>query len=372
MKHYVICGNYGATNIGDEAVLDGILFELKSFFPQGTITVLSYNPDNTRCLHDVDSLPLLPFGIRSLYRCVFQGGLKKTLKAIRSCDIFFLGGGALFTDEKFFAILLWGWHFFIALLFHKPVYIYAQSLGPLDTFWGKHICRWLFFRASFLSFRDKESIQFLESLGITHPALFRPDPAFQIQTQSYHSLPFELKKGSYIVVSIRDWIKKVDNFESLLASFFDEISLQYGLKFVFLPFQEIKDSDLLVLNKIFDLVKNKKNVHIFNFSFNKNTYQDVISLIASAEMVIGMRLHCLIFATQSAIPFLPLCYSSKTWAFLRYLDYESYGLSIHDLTLDQLKEKFQTLYENRDQVRSHLISKEGIIKEHLQEVLKMV
>ena len=57
-----ICGNYGATNIGDEMILRGIVSTIRSIKQDAEITVLSHNPEETSKRYEVNSCYFLPFG----------------------------------------------------------------------------------------------------------------------------------------------------------------------------------------------------------------------------------------------------------------------------------------------------------------------
>ena len=47
---------------------------------------------------------------------------------------------------------------------------------------------------------------------------------------------------------------------------------------------------------------------------------EVFSVLSEAEILIGMRLHSLIYATTLAIPALPICYDPKISAFMESLN----------------------------------------------------
>jgi len=61
----VIAGNYGANNLGDEMILEGLLKLLNDVVPDAKITVLSSEPKDTKKRHKVKSLNLFPAGFRS-------------------------------------------------------------------------------------------------------------------------------------------------------------------------------------------------------------------------------------------------------------------------------------------------------------------
>src|SRR5579862_7188054 len=93
MKHIVISGNYGATNLGDEAILKSILQTLSKVYPDAKISVMTSHPG-------AHGFAMVPAGVRSFFRGVQNGSFRKTLKVFKECDLVLFGGGGLFTDEK--------------------------------------------------------------------------------------------------------------------------------------------------------------------------------------------------------------------------------------------------------------------------------
>jgi polysaccharide pyruvyl transferase WcaK-like protein len=81
-----ISGSYGGMNLGDEAILEGILGELRASL-RCEITVFSRNPPDTLARHKVERA-LNP---RSLTR-------REVTPAIRELDLLVLGGGGILYD----------------------------------------------------------------------------------------------------------------------------------------------------------------------------------------------------------------------------------------------------------------------------------
>ncbi len=323
--------------------MDGILEQLKKKYPEDKPVVLSYNPRQTESLHQVESHYLIPGGIRSFARGIFKGEIFKTLKAIKKSDIFILGGGGLLTDEKLYAVFLWSFHVFVAKLLGKKIWIYANSIGPLNTKIGRFLTRKVGESASFISVRDQLSLDLLQNLKITQKIDLVPDPAFSLSLNSYllnpvsFSLPnYQLPTTNYFVINLRPWIKHQSKIKTVFPAFIDYLIEKYQIKVILLPFQKLKDNDERLLTQILQEVKNKDHVELKPFNPD---YREVLPLIAGAKLVIAMRLHALIFAHLLHTPFLSLTYSSKIAGFLKSINQEKNSLNLEDLTLESLKEK---------------------------------
>ena len=87
-RHIALLGYYGYDNIGDEAVLEGIVFALRQSAAKRNvkldITVLSADPDTTRKRCDVNATD--------------RKNIKNVISALNKCDALVVGGGSLFQD----------------------------------------------------------------------------------------------------------------------------------------------------------------------------------------------------------------------------------------------------------------------------------
>src|SRR6185437_14057352 len=105
-------------NLGDEAILDGIVSQLRKSLPV-EVTVFSRNPADTLSRHDVErAIP-----VRDLTR-------KEVTPEIQRLDLLIIGGGGIFFDGEAETFLR---EVFIAQEIGVPVAVYAVSAGPLTT-----------------------------------------------------------------------------------------------------------------------------------------------------------------------------------------------------------------------------------------------
>ena len=80
----LICGAYGMSNAGDEAVLDALLAEMRSIDPLMPVTVLSRTPAETREKHGVNAIHM--FNVPAF------------LRVMRRSKLYVNGGGSLIQD----------------------------------------------------------------------------------------------------------------------------------------------------------------------------------------------------------------------------------------------------------------------------------
>jgi polysaccharide pyruvyl transferase WcaK-like protein len=96
----LICGNYGATNLGDEAILQSILQCVASVFPEAHVQVVSANPELTAKQYGIQTVSKIPAGFRSMFKGIFSKRLMETLREYQYADAVIFGGGGLFSDEN--------------------------------------------------------------------------------------------------------------------------------------------------------------------------------------------------------------------------------------------------------------------------------
>lgn len=350
-KKIVICGNYGATNLGDEAILDGILKLVKLADSKNEVTVLAPDYRTAESVHKVKALPILPCGLKSFIKGLFGGTIWKTIDAIRKCDLFILGGGGLFTDEKLMAIIIWSMQAKFAQIFKKPVFCLGQSVGPLSTSFGKIKTAEVFKKSFKITVRDNMSADLLEGFGIDQVNVLA-DPAFCLDLE----LSAAASAEKYIVMSLREW-QNVSPEQ--YAKFIIDVWKKYQLKTVLVPFQIATDNDLNILNKVYEEVKNDCNepiVELFEYDLD---YIKTVELIAKSTAVVGMRLHSLIFATICHKPFLALNYSTKVRGLIEDLGMGEYVLRLNE-DAEKMMTYFEALMSNYEKIQN------GLTEAHLR------
>jgi polysaccharide pyruvyl transferase CsaB len=339
----LICGNYGATNIGDEAILAGILELLKKHKPDFQIKALSFNPESTRHLHKVESNYFLPFGVRSFLRGIFGGQIFKTIKSIKQSDVFVLGGGGLFSNESFRAPLIWGMHAFAAKILGKPVIIIGQSVDEISSKLMRWVTRKVFEKAQKISVRDEVSIKILEKMLIKN-ALLTADPAWILQEKFKETTPDETEKT--VIISLREYKRKNPKTILEMAKFAENLH-QKGYHCIFTAFQKIRSFDLELIDKITKILKDRS----IPFSvFSPNSPHTMLRHMRRATALVGMRLHSNIFASMAEIPFISISYSDKVTSFVKKMQMEDFYINSQELDSALLLEKFESLEQNRSEI----------------------
>jgi polysaccharide pyruvyl transferase CsaB len=271
----VLSGYYGFGNLGDEALLAGLVEGLRArgIEPQ----VLSGNPAATRALH----------GVAAAHR---YAGLVPTL--LRS-DVVVSGGGGLLQDgtsrrSLAYYLTVIG----LARKLGKRVVVYGQSVGPLSDEGRRRVGRAL--KGLPVAVRDATSVALLAELGLSaervaDSALLLPAPA-------------RSEAGGPVVLVPRSGH---DDLNDALAAA-GRLLREAGLEVATLSLHEREDAT--AAQRVAQATQATRL-----FAANP---AEALAHLAAARYVLSVRLHGLILAARVGVGFAGLVYDPKVAGFL--------------------------------------------------------
>ena len=344
----VIAGNFGAKNLGDEMILDGMISMLREILPDPRIIVLSGDPDETSQRHGIKGVKMVPAGFRSI---LFDR--KKDIKAIKKCKYFILGGGGLFGSLKFKANIIWAVQAFTAYFYKKPVLCLGQSVGPITNFFLKKLVSKVFQKSKLIVVRDNESKTNLQNIGVTKEIFVYPDFAF------YKNIRKTENRSNTVVVALRQMEGLDDDFIEEISKFLNYLHEKENKKIQFINFQEGPNSDQIlherILPKVNGVVEQIKTEEI----------EEVENAFRKSSLVLGMRLHSIITALKTSTPFIAINYASKVKSFLKYAGYESLMIDLEDIRFDELKSLYRRAKNKEIRFTKELDRAQSLIKSSL-------
>ncbi|WP_261131762.1 polysaccharide pyruvyl transferase CsaB [Bacillus sp. Marseille-Q3570] len=288
----VISGYYGFNNIGDEAILASIIQSLREIQPDIEIVVLSNKPEVTKSTYGVEAIDRWKF--------------KVILKALKDSDGLISGGGSLLQDQTGWkSVPYYSGIMYLAKLLKKPVYMYAQGIGPLDRFFNRWIVKVVLNKINRITVRDEESKKLLETLKVKKNISIVPDPVMGYKADNLNSdwLAGQDFKKPTVTVSVRDW-KGLEDFKRKVAVALDCLVDNEQVDIIFIPMHGFHDHNTSV--EVARLMKTPSRIAPYDASI-----EEKIAIIGSSEFLFGMRLHSLIFAGVVGTPFLALSYDPK-------------------------------------------------------------
>lgn len=349
-NHYdaIISGYYGFKNVGDDAMLMAIIDNLSMSKKDLRVLVLSKNPLETRRVYNVDSTNRV--------------NLLQILFTMRNSKLFISGGGSLIQDNTstrsliYYLGMIW-----LAKKMKMKVMIYANGIGPLNKKNNRNLTKYVVNKVDVITLREELSFKELTSLNINRPEIHvTADPAFTIQAESSEQTDYLLSsegidpKAPYIGISVRKWSGH-DKFETTLANIADYIIESYGIGVLFIPMHY--PGDLVIIENILAKMKNK------GFAIRKkHSVPEILGIIGKTQLLIGMRLHALIFAASIGVPIVGIVYEPKVEGFLEYSNQASAG-HVNSLEFDKMKKVIDDVWNNRERIKKELSITTASLKE---------
>ena len=229
-KKIGILDHMGYGNLGNTAIQEAMIANIKRRLPNALLFGFTLNPDDTRKRHNIESYPIrwsypgrndseaggpiaigqnLTMSLKSvLKRFPLLYGFGKPIynflqeiahlissyKILRSLDLLIISGAGQLMDS-------WGgpWSHvynvfkfsFLAKLSNTTLFILNEGAGPLEHPLSKFFARWSVRLAEYTSFRDAESQALLSDLGDKTKTHVYPDTAYALDLRDYikDSLP---------------------------------------------------------------------------------------------------------------------------------------------------------------------------------------
>lgn len=335
-----ISGSYGGMNLGDEAILEGILGPLRASVP-AEITVFSRNPGDTLARHGVERA----INVRTLTR-------KEAMHEVRDLDLLILGGGGILYDRDVMAYLR---EVFIAHELGVPVMVYAISAGPLESGSSRKAVHAALSEAAVISVRDSFGYRLLEDVGISREIHLTADPALLLGPDP---LPFEALHAEgvdfdrhLIGFSVREPGPAApdidpDEYYALLANAADYVVERYDANVVFVAMEK---TDVQHSHAVVSHMQNAERAEILRRRYSA---RQVLDIVGHFDFAIGMRLHFLIFAALRGVPFVALPYASKVSGLLEDLALEMPPLG--DVGIGQLLARVDRSWDTRTQIHKRI------------------
>ncbi len=327
----VICGAYGRGNGGDEAILKAILVQLREIDPDMPFWVMSRKKKETRALNKTKSMYI--FNIFSFIR------------SLRSAKIFVNGGGSLIQDVTSSRSL----YFYLFTLQAAKwcgckIIMYGCGIGPIDLPRNKRIAAKILDRtADLITLRDTVSLELLKEMKVQKPEIIlAADPSVNLRRGApgevefaflSEKVPPEIPKIGFC---LRNW-PTFSNPQAIAAAA-DYAYEKYGVTPVFLPVEMPKD--MSAADRVVAFMKAP-----YYLCTRRHTVEELIDMLGSMEVVVGMRLHSLIFATAGGSPVIGISYDIKVESFVHDID-SAACIPLAELSAEKLYEKIDQAMKN--------------------------
>jgi len=300
-KLVVVSGYYGFNNLGDEAILEELVSELKTLVALEDIVVLSQDPNATANL----------YGVKAINR--WQ--ISKIAGLMGQTKLFISGGGGLFQDTgSIKSVIYYGGLINIARMAGAKVMVYAQGLGPLKAQLSKILTRQTFRRVSTIAVRDPGSQKMLRDWQID--STLTGDPVWlltpgRLPEAIVKDLDRAKEQGKLLALSLRAGGGFDSEHIACLAETLIK-TIKEPCTVMLLPLQKNQDTEpLAYFRECYQKLGGKTLEPDTSLLARPSQW---LALLGAADLLIGMRLHSLIMALSAEVPVIGIAYDPKVKA----------------------------------------------------------
>jgi len=360
----LISGYCGFGNVGDEAILKVMLRELGTELPAAHFSVVSGDPQSTAARYsDVEAIDRLDLG--------------EVAARIRGADLVIQGGGGLYQDYHGFSVVdlfrnppqgmaLYATIPMLAGIYNKPCMMYAQGIGPLFSREARDFLRTICHFFDAFTVRDDAARDLLQEIGVpTENMLVTADPAFGLTPSSSERVRgilgnegiSEQLTGPILGVSVRPWRWAGDPavWEGEIAAALDAFLEKHkDVSVLMIPFQlndVLHENDLFQALRIQERMRYRQQVFAIQRLYDA---EDIAGIIGRCSLVLGMRLHALIFAGLTATPMVSLAYDPKVTHLMGRLRCEEFNFELDGVTADSLFQGLEKAWATKDDIERQL------------------
>jgi polysaccharide pyruvyl transferase WcaK-like protein len=397
----------GGGNLGDEATLDAVAGNIKRRWPSAVIVAFSMNPDDTETRHGIMSHPLqrkgwsigyTPAGpeapvkerVKALtrkYRAVFYllkatnavvrlpsevfrelSFLVSSRRHIKSLDLLIISGGGQLTEKDGpwgFPYTIFKW---VVLARSAGVRCIFLNLGagpltrPLSKFFVTRALR----AADYVSLRDDKSRALVREIGFTGESRVCPDSVYSLDVATTNGSLLQ-RRAQPIVgfapmpypdpdprgyraeknqIVYGELIRKLATFASWLAG------QSYGLTI----FGTDIGVDPLAIEDLQMALRSHHGIPSSQYSVSHSikSTQDLLATMSEMHYVVTCRFHGVVFAHLLNKPVLAIAHHPKVIDLMTELELSSYCVDIRNFDLKQLTERFASMVNNAEEIKSRM------------------
>jgi len=331
------CGYYGFGNLGDEAVLAGLVRGLRQAGYAGTLTVLSADAGYTERAHGVQAIP--------------RTDLRAVWKAMRQSRVFVLGGGSLIQDVTSARSVVYylGMHALARRTGCRVAWV-GQGIGPLRRGWVRRWTAAAARQADVVIARDPTSAELLRSMGVSHVqsgadlSFLLPDADTERGWELLQR--FGVRRGrALMAIAPRPYAGAQARLVQWFCSLARYAGRACGAQVLLLPMHASRDRELVE-----EIARGVTNSIALVEPLSVMAVKEVL---ACCQVVVGMRLHALMLAAASAVPTIALSYDPKVRAFGEQSE-PQYVVELTDANEQVLQQRLCDLWEGRALARERL------------------
>jgi polysaccharide pyruvyl transferase WcaK-like protein len=380
----------GGGNLGDDAIIDVVIGNIRRREPETEIVVVSMNPDDTARRHGVTAFPLrrhrwsigyakgsaVPSGQPHWAARVARNPLLRiprilllelrflaqSHRRLKACESLVISGGGQLTERAgpwSFPYALFTWTILAKIAGVRCLFLNVGA-GPLNHPVSRFFAKRALLAADYVSFRDQQSQALAVSIGFHRQSYIFPDNVFslaveapangappQSPTVGVAPMPFpfcDLLTQPDNPQGIQDeFIEKLANFSSRVAAHSYRLQL----------FGSDVGSDPEEIEHLRCVLESRHGISLPAYE-PVNSADELFSAIARMDYVVTCRFHGVVFALLLNKPVLAISHHPKVAELMRVLGLSRYCVDMRNFDPENLFEKFLSLVMDSDNVRQRM------------------
>jgi len=299
----IISGYYGYGNLGDDSLLISILALLRENGVENVCVLSAHRKRMQRLL-----------GVK----CISRVNIFAIIHAMRRSRLLIFGGGNLLQDSTSRKSLFY--YLTIIALAQKlklKTMLYANGIGPLITKEGRNLTARVLKKVDLITLREVDSLSLLHKIGVRGvKTKITSDPALLLTPASVARADLVMAKAGipsgrrYIAVSLRNFVSG-NNQEAF------EKELVFGL-LAFCEKNDVYPIFIPMHTAVDEPVCRRAAQSCGGAVLSSLTPSELITILSRCSVVLGMRLHILIYALHACVPMVGISYDPKVNAFLSW------------------------------------------------------
>jgi polysaccharide pyruvyl transferase WcaK-like protein len=383
-------GLFGQKNWGNECTLQAIIHNVRRYLPDAELRCICTDPDDTSKRYNIPSFPIAnryargypkePGRQRSALVRVLQKVLLgvprellswgRAFQSLRGFDLLIVPGTGLLTDftsnPMGIPYRLFKWALIAKLCRCKLLFV-SVGAGPTEHPMTRWFIKAALTLAGYRSYRDDYSKEFLEGIGFrTNRDRLYPDLAFSLPLEMFPEGPGRGRQKTVIGVGVKDYygkqgqperggeakyrtfIKKLGSFVTWLLENGYTVRLLIGDSL----YDDRVKQDLIELlpsqpaNERWDLINEPIS-----------SVADVLSALASTDLVVSARYHNILLALMLNKPVISLSYHDKFASLVAGVGMAEYCHDIDELDVDALTRHVTQLETQAGEVKPRIRKK---------------
>jgi polysaccharide pyruvyl transferase WcaK-like protein len=395
-----LMGPFGFGNLGDAAIQDAVIQNIRRILPGAQVYGISQNPADTQKRHGIPAFPLnrMPrvgadwedhsredifsgFSARlrrtKWGRFVERAAIRlpleflyvlRSLKNLWGFDLLVVSGGGQLDDywggpwSHPYTLAKWGT---LAKIVGARFVFLSVGAGPIDYSTSKRLLRYALSRAEYRSFRDERSRALVASIGFDRSDPVCPDLAYSLPLD-WETRSVRRKNPKIIGVGPMSYFHPAlwpesDNavYEGYLQKLTAFVMRRVKAGYTILLFPGEIGSDRTAMDDLMAIIhRGGKNIPLQRILRpDIRTVSELMTHISRTDLVVASRFHGVLLAHAAIKPVIALSYHMKIDALMQNMGHAEYCLDIKTFTSDALEKRFHSLARTLPVARKRINAK---------------